>query len=410
VNRLTRRRCLGTLLGGTGAALASRIAAAPALGARPGDDERPRLGVIGAGGRATHLMRILRELDRSRIVALCDIYEPRLEAARSLLGGEVETCRDFRRLLDRKDLDAVVIATPDHWHCPMLTAAVEAGKDVYVEKPLSRGIEEGSRAVAAVRATKRVVQVGLQQRSWPHFIRARELVREGRLGKVNLVLCHWYQNYPRTLPPLDFDLSKLDWKAFLGTAPDRPFDPARFRFWRFFWDYAGGILTDLMTHWIDVVHWAMEADAPLTASAQGEREQNEYWETPDTVSASFIYPRKFMATYQGTMNCALTGGGLVFRGERALLELNRDRLAVFPEGKKPAENTGLPEPELAMASDHDGTRDHLQNFLECIRSRKEPSAPVEVGHSSARASHLANLALRSGKIVRWDGAAGRLSD
>jgi predicted dehydrogenase len=406
----TRRRFVGAFAAGAGGALASSLAPrSPAfpIGSKPGPKERLRLGVIGTGGRAHHLMKLLNDIGLSDFVALSDVYEPRLQSARALAGGKAETFADFRRVLDRKDVEAVVIATPDHWHCPMITAAVAAGKDVYVEKPLSRTIEEGALTVKAVRSANRIVQVGLQQRSWPHFVRAKDLVREGRLGKINLVLCHWYQNYPRALPRLDVETKQLDWKAFLGSAREQPFDPARWRFWRFFWDFAGGILTDLLTHWIDVIQWAMDEEAPRSATAAGARESNEYFETPDTVSASFLYSKGFLVTYNGSMNCSLTGGGIVFRGDKGYLELNRDRLALFPEGVKPAENTSFPEPELLLTSDHDGTKDHLINFLDSVRSRQEPNAPVEVGHSATRTSHLGNLSLRSGKTVEWDGASGR---
>ncbi len=419
---ITRRRVLKTAMAGTGAALAAAGPLGPLAGvlpaavlgsdaASPGPSDRVRLAVIGTGGRAQGLMHHVKAIGGIDWVALCDVYEPRVLQAREITGGQAgqpETCADFRRVLDRKDVDAVIIATPDHWHCPMIAAAVKAGKDVYCEKPLSRTIDDGAATVQAVRETNRVVQIGMQQRSWPHFIRAKDLVREGKLGKIDLVLCHWYQNYPRSLPRLEVDTSKLDWKAFLGSAPDQPFNAARLRFWRFFWDFAGGILTDLLTHWIDVIQWAMDDDAPASAAASGTRASNEYFETPDTVSASFVYPKGFVTVYSGTMNCSLTGGGIVFRGDRAYLELNRDRLAVFPEGKKPAENTSFPEPELLVKSEGDGTRDHLRNFLDCVRSRKEPNAPIEAGHAAARTSHLGNIALREGRVVRWDRAGAKV--
>ena len=178
--------------------------------------------------------------------------------------------RDHRELLDRKDIDAVIIATPDHWHVPITIDAVRAGKDVYCEKPVTHTLAEGEPLIAAVRDSKRVVQTGTQQRSWEHFIHAKELVANGTLGQVTLIHTYWYQNHiaNQTAGPA-VDLSKLDWKRFLGTAPDRPFDADQYSHWRWYWDFGGGAMTDLFVHWVDVAHWYMGDDMPTRATATG---------------------------------------------------------------------------------------------------------------------------------------------
>ena len=405
---LSRREFLkDSAAAGAGLALAGGFAPARVV---LGANDRIRVGVLGTGQRAQYLMTLFKQVPSTEIVAVCDVYEPHRDKALGIAGPDAKACLDYRQALDLKDVDAVIIGAPDHWHKTMLVDAVRAGKDVYCEKPIMHSIDEGIEMVRAVEESKRVVQSGMQQRSWEHYQLGKHIVDSGKLGKVTFVHTYWYQNYltPKGWNELsETDTSKLDWKKFCGDAPEQPFTPEKFVWWRFFWDFGGGILTDLLTHWIDVIQWAMDEEAPRSATAVGARESNEYFETPDTVSASFVYSKGFIVTYNGSMNCSLTGGGIVFRGDKGYLELNRDRLALFPEGAKPAENTSFPEPELLLASDHDGTKDHLANFLDSVRARKEPNAPIEVGQSASRTSHLGNLSLRSGKTVEWDGASGR---
>ena len=306
-----------------------------------------------------------------------------------------------RRLLERKDIDAVVIGSPDHWHVPMTIDAVKAGKDVYVEKPVSHTIEEGEALVKVLAAAKQVVQVGYQQRSWEHFKLARDIVASGKLGKITLVLASWYQDYYRNRGVIpEINPAQVDWKGFLGAAPDQPFNPLRYARWRWFWDFGGGHLTDLYSHYCDAIHWCMDSYSPRSVQTMGSRHALPEYDCPDTINACYDYPG-FNLVYNGALVGALDAGNIIFRGSNALMKLNRDGFAVYPERVVPAEKTLYPEPEIAVRSQGDGTPAHMQNFLECVRSRKEANAGVKAAVAAARAAHLGNLAYRRG--VRVEG-------
>ena len=402
----TRRVFLSTA---SGLILAARpLRAQSAGGTIQGANNRIRVGVIGTGGRARGLMTQLKKLPGAEIVAVCDVYEPRLLQAAEIAGAGAVKHTDYRRLLDDRQIDAVLIGSPDHWHKAMTVDAVAAGKDVYVEKPVSHSIAEGVEMVKAVEASKQIVQTGTQQRSWDHFILGKQLIDSGRLGQITFVHTYWYQHARAgTYAPVAMD--KLDWKAWLGPAADRPFRPERFFQWRHFWDYGGGCITDLMTHWIDVVHWYMDVEAPASAVATGRNYNITLWEAPDTVNATMEFPKNFMAAYLGTYVSRVDDGGLEFRGELGTLKIDRARLAFYRDDAAYAPGTHTPEPEIYVRSSVDGSVSHLQNWLDCIRSRKTPSAPIGAGHAAARTSHIANAALRSGKPARWDAAAGQIT-
>jgi predicted dehydrogenase len=335
-----------------------------------------------------------------RINAVCDVWDSSLGHASSLAEADTISTKDYRALLDLKNIDAVVIGSPDHWHVPMTIDAVRAGKDVYVEKPVSHRIAEGPSLIKAIEEAGRIVQVGYQQRSWDLFDMGREIVHSGKLGKVTLVLSHWYQDYIRNFGRLrPVDTAKLDWKRFLGSAPEQPFDQRRFLQWRWYWDFGGGALTDLHSHWGDVVHWFMQSDRPLAAQATGDRYHHTYWECPDTITASWKYP-DYNLVYNGTLVGHLEGGTLVFRGTNAMMRITRDGLAVYPEGVLAAEKTSYPEPVITARATHDGTLDHVRNFLDCARSRKTPNADVKSAVAAAQAAHLGNLAFREGRVVK----------
>ena len=364
-------------------------------------NDRIRVGVIGTGGRARGLMTLLNKLPGNEMVAVCDVYEPRLLQAAEIAGANAGTFTDYRRILDDRQIDAVVIGTPDHWHKSIALDAVAAGKDVYVEKPVSHDIGEGAEMVKAIEASKQVVQTGTQQRSWDHWVLGKQIVDSGRLGQITFVQTYWYQhatagNYRAV------SLDKLDWKRWLGPAPDQPFRPERFYQWRHFWDFGGGCLTDLMTHWIDVVHWYMDVEAPLSAAAAGHNYNIKLWEAPDTVTATLEFPRNFMTAYLGTYVSKVDDGGLEFRGDKGTLKIDRARLAFYRDDAAWAPGTHTPEPEIFVRSSGDGTLTHLANWLDCIRTRKTPNAHIRVGHQAARTAHLANAALRAGRKVRWD--------
>jgi predicted dehydrogenase len=397
---VTRRTFLSAVPGLT---LGVRIAASTAQGA----NDRVRIAVIGTGGRARGLMTLLKKLPGNELVGVCDVYEPRLLQAADIAGPNAAKVVDYRKLLDDRGIDAVVIGTPDHWHKSMTLDAVAAGKDVYVEKPVSHDIAEGAEMVKAIESSKQIVQTGTQQRSWDHWVLGKQIVDSGRLGQITFVHTYWYQHATAgNYSPVS--LEKLDWKRWLGPAPDQPFRPERFYQWRHFWNFGGGCLTDLMTHWIDVVHWYMDVEAPLSVAATGHNYNIKLWEAPDTVTAALEFPKNFMAAYLGTYVSRVDDGGLEFRGDKGTLKIDRARLAVYRDDAAWAPGTLTPEPDIYVRSSGDGTLTHLQNWLECIRTRKTPNAHIRVAHQAARTAHIANAALRAGNKVRWDPKSERI--
>ena len=367
-----------------------------------GANDRIRIAGLGVGGRATLLLGLVAQAENTEIAAVCDVSEPRRLAARQKFAASGDDYLDYRAVLERPDIHAVVIGAPDHWHVPMTLDAVAAGKDVYVEKPVSHNIAEGERLEKELSASKQIVQVGYQQRSWPHFMQAREYIAAGKLGQITLVLTSWYQDYVTGLQtPVAIDPASVDWKRFLGSAPDQPFDALRCKHWRWFWDFGNGHLTDLHSHYGDVVHWCMEQDAPLSAQASGGNHAIPRFECPDSIAASWDYPG-FTLLYHGALNGSLDGGNIVFRGHRATMKLNRDGFAVYEEGKVRRELTTWPAAELAVESTGDGTVAHMRNFLDCVRSREAPNAGIRTSVAAARAAHLANAAYRSGTV--WKAA------
>jgi predicted dehydrogenase len=395
-----RRRFLGTTLWGGAAAVAARPARAQVQGA----NDRIRVGVIGTGGRARHLMRLLKELPGCQLVAVSDVYEPRLLEAAEIAEPSAAKHADYRRLLDDKEIQAVLIGSPDHWHLDMTKAALAASKDVYLEKPVSRTLEDGEALLKATAGTKQVVQTGTQQRSWEHFKLGKQIVDSGKLGRITFVHTYWHQRMG-TGPLPEVDLAKLDWKSWLGPAPERPWAADRFFRWRHFKDYGGGVLTDLLTHWIDVVHWYMGTSAPTSAVTTAANYRVKTIEWPDTVTATLQYP-EFMVTHTGTYASTIDDGGLEFRGDQATLKVDRERLAVYSEDSRKGQPwRHTPEPELFVRSLADGSSAHLQNWLDCIRSRKEPTAPVPAGVAAARAGHIANQSYLAGSRLRVSGTA-----
>jgi predicted dehydrogenase len=399
-NDVSRRTFLMT----SAAALAA--AGAPAARARSANDTL-NIGCIGTGGRCQTLMKSLVKVPNVRIAAVCDIYDAHLDAARKIADPKAVATKVYKEILDNKDIDAVLIGAPDHWHVPMAVAAVAAGKDVYVEKPLTHKLEEGKIILEAQSKSKQIVQVGMQQRSMPHIAKARDLIKEGRIGKVYKVHLTWNRNGDRVQKrPLNIDPKTVDWKAFLGAAPAQPFDEYRFRNWRWFWDFGGGVFTDLGVHWLDVADWLLDLDHPLRATAIGSHFNSKgVWETPDTAETLLLYPNDVNVYFEATFSNARYGAMIEFMGTDATLNIDRGGYQIFPERDK-----GQFE-ELILGTDKKRGRDfydkpdgellHLTNWVECVRSRKEPNAPVEAGVRAAAAMHLANLALRSGQMATW---------
>ncbi len=376
-----------------------------------GANDRIRVGVLGTGERAQYLMTLFKEAPLTEVVAVCDVFQPHLDAALKIAGPDAKPSLDYREVLDRKDVDAVIIGSPDHWHKTMLVDAVRAGKDVYCEKPIMHSIEEGVEMVRAVEQTRRVAQTGTQQRSWDHYILGKQIMDSGKLGKVTFVHTYWYQNYyvPSEWNGLkEINTAQLDWKKFLGGAADQPFSPEKFVWWRFYWDFGGGILTDLLTHWIDVIQWYMGQATPKTATTTGELYLMK-WQCPDTITAVYEYPGDFTVTFTGALSNGIDDGGIEFRGTQATLKIDRQHLAVYPEGVRSVPGSSAPEPEIFVRSERDGTIDNVRNFLDCVRSRKTPNASIQAGFEAARASWIGNIALKRGMKTAWDPTRGRVA-
>jgi predicted dehydrogenase len=360
-----------------------------------GANDTLRIGVIGAGGRMGGLLKAADQAGQQyQIVAVSDVYAPRRDAVKARSNGIATTHADYREVLQQQ-LDAVIIASPDHWHVRMAADALSAGKDVYLEKPVTHTIEEGTTLQHAVRSSKQILQCGMQQRSWSHFRDAVDLIQGGSLGRVPQVRAYWWQNYRFFMTPKPIDTQALDWKQWLGGAPDQPLTEEKFYRWRWFWNFGGGAMTDLFTHWIDVAHWAMKSDQPRQAQMLADKFIFDQWECPDTVQAALRYPG-FDVVYEGMMASSIDDGGLEFRGTEATLKLNRSGFTVYHEDVQPKD-----VPVVKADSFRDGTIDHVQNFFDCIRTRKEPNAPVETGIAAAGAGHIANLAYRGPGQITW---------
>ena len=359
-----------------------------------GANDKLRVGVIGAGHRMKGLLDAADKAGAYEIVAVSDVYGPNRDAVKERSNGLATTHLEYREVLD-KNIDAVIIASPDHWHVTMAADALKAGKDVFLEKPVTHTIEEGETLTKAVRSGKQILQCGMQQRSWTHFRDAVDLIQAGSLGRVVQVRTYWWQNYQRSWVMKPVDQQALDWKLWLGSAPEQAFSDEKFAHWRWYWNFGGGAMTDLFTHWIDVVHWAMKADTPRQACMLGDKYVFDQWDCPDTIQAAFRYPG-FDVVYEGMMASSIDDGGLEFRGTDATLKIDRGGFAVYREGASREQN-----PVLSERSYRDGTISHMENFFDCVKSRKEPNAPVETGVAAARAGHIGNLAYSKGGQVSW---------
>ena len=382
-------------------------------------NETLRVGCLGTGGRCRRLMESLRTIPGVKIVAVSDVWDVHLEAGKKLAEPNAFATKDYHELLARKDVDAVLIGSPDHWHVPMTIDACAAGKDVYVEKPLTHTIAEGQPVIDAQNKQRRIVQVGMQQRSMPHIAKARKIVQSGGIGQVLKVHLTWNRNTPRaTTNKLGVDPKSVDWQRFVGAAPQQPFDEYRFRNWRWFWDFGGGIFTDLMVHWIDVAHWILNVDHPQTAASIGDFHHAEgIWETPDTVQTLLKYTgskdSKFVtssiqAYFEGTFSNARNASMIEFMGTEATMYIDRGAHLVIPERRSKVKASEMILGEGPRGADFyaqpDGELLHLMNWVECVRTRQTPTAPAEAGVSAAAAAHLANRSLRENQIAKWSEA------
>lgn len=407
-----------TVAAGTGAFVKQTMFPSQAAGA----NDRMRVGVIGTGRMGLNNMRDFMKIPGVEIAAVCDVYEPHLKKGLDMTEGKADSYSDFRRIIDRKDIDIVINSTPDHWHALPTIMACEAGKDVYVEKPISHNIEEGILMVKAARYYDRVVQVGTQQRSGEHFQRAVELVRGGKLGPIGLVRCWNYGNeYPEGIdnPPDSEPLPGLDWDMWLGPAPMVQFNINRFTkvdgwaTFRYFWDYAGGKLTDWGTHLIDIVHWAMDVDAPKSIRAMGGKYYlRDNRETPNIIDVTYEYPGFICAYHYCGLNAHGGDGhsyGIQFYGTQGTLFVDRGGYRIYPEEEKIG-----PETISKMESIRSGTSEqhfaHVQNFFDCVHSRQRPISDIEIGHRSSAATLLACIADRSNEVLEWDGIKEKFSN
>jgi len=378
------------------------LSAAPVFVPRSawGANDRTTYAVIAAGGRGRYMNRVFQSLG-PQCAALCDIYEPHLELALKD-SPAAKTYVEYKELLEKeKGIDFVVLAGPDHHHCPMLVAALEAGKDVYTEKPLSKSLEQSVQMAAAVRKSKQVVQIGMQRRSAEVIHSAKQLVDDGVLGRISMVKPMWNWNIARPLDnsPLE---GKLDWERFLGTAPKRELEPMRFRKWRYFWDYAGGNMTDQGTHLMDVVQWFTNSGPPLSAICHGQVVKMTGSEHPEVFCAVFEYPG-FLATWTlNYCNSYEDNWSITFQGDKATLVLDDSGYRIYEEPWRELKNR---EP-IYLVKRPVRVEDHAQNFLDCIRSRQEPTCPVETGAAAVAGPHLANIAFREGRQakLRRDGS------
>ncbi len=426
MNQKSRRNFLQQSLGFTAAAGMTLLNRQPVFARTAasynrvaGAGRRIRLGLIGSGGQGTgDLGRALR-IPNTECVALCDVDDAMVAEALKKLNREREVkpeliTRDFRRLLDRKDIDAVIIGTPDHWHALTTIMACQAGKDVYVEKPLSLVISEGREMIKAARHYNRVVQMGTQQRSAPHFKEAVDYVKSGALGKIRVVRCWAYQDWmgniakkPDTAPP-----ASVDYDMWLGPAPKRPFNENRFHFnFRWYYDYSGGLMTDWGAHMIDIANWGMGIKAPLSASSVGGKYgfPDDAEETPDTQQAIWDCGEYSMIWEHATaigQGPFMRDHGVAFHGNNGILVVDRGGWEVYPETTGTTKRKSYKETAVSVPRQGNGGADsgvlHMKNFLDCMDSRNRPVSDVEIGHNSMIACHLGNIAYRSQRTVRWD--------
>jgi predicted dehydrogenase len=370
-------------------------------------NERPRVGLIGAGVRGRLLAVEFKELG-AEVAAVCDVYEPNLQAGLKAASSGARAHRDYRRLLEDASLDAVIVATPDHWHAQMVIDAVEAGKDVYVEKPLAHTIEEGFRIIEAVRRTRRVVQVGTQRRSFDLFQDAKRLADSGTLGPVRLVNS-WWLNRTASLRAGKLE-GELDWEQWLGPAPKRPLDPVRFFNWYWFWDYSGGLLIGQAAHVIDAIQWLMNSSYPLAVTCAAAAPGIPGAEAPETCTMAVEFPENYLAVftlgYQAMRYHPFHDQLIQVHGAQARLDVGREWYALYPESKtldlRPSVEIRKPGSFAAA------TRAHIRNFLECMRTRNEPNATVEMGQATNIVLCMAMEALRTGRRVRWNPAMRRM--
>ncbi len=410
-----------------------------------GANDRIQMGLIGCGTRGTMVSRFhLRNKD-CVFVAACDVAKTRLDAAIPRLseqggGAKVDAYGDYRRILERKDIDAVLVTTPDHWHSPITVEACAAGKDVYVEKPISNGLEPAQRMVAAARQYNRVVQMGVQQRQGEAFKEAAKLVQDGLLGKVTHVQLLYEGGYARTAEPNQDAPADLDWEMFQGPAPRHPYRPSRQRSWRAYYDYGGGLVTDWGVHLADVAHMYMKQDlgGPILTSAAGQHVtvyDPQHEQIPQAFNISWQYA-DFIMTFTNAVlpNQDFPFHGTYFFGAKGCLMVNRSGFIIRPTPRRTpppptaqtaragaaaqqgfgraAEDLGPPiearvRPFAENYTDDPDTIAHARNFLDCVKSRQKPVGDIEIGFHSSLPCLLGVIAIQQGRTIAWDGNSAK---
>lgn len=383
-----------TLLYGVGGAVVSKAA--------PSD--RIVLGVIGSGGRGTFVMTVFQKDASVSVGAICDVYEPNLERGLSTAakaGAHSKAYRNYKQLLDDKDIHAVLIATPEHWHHRMVLDALAAGKDVYVEKPLCQTPQQGIELVQGEKNSKNIVQVGMQRRSYDLYLEARKIVANGTLGHVRMIRS-WWLNNDLSAPKAARLEGPLDWEQWQGPARKHAPDPDRFRRWRLYSDYSGGIVADQGAHVYDGMHLLMNSSYPLAVNASAGKPHNPDVDTPESVVVIAEYPEDFLGIF--TINYAAmkykTRNDQLNQldGDKARMDVSREECKVFMQG---AEET----PAISIASQFGfgrATDLHVANFLDCVRTRKTPTAPMRIAFPAALVVQLANQSLKDGRRIVWN--------
>ena len=400
MTKRTRRQFLHTTAGGLGAAFIPYTFTTRSEAAEAKND-RLAFAAIGVGGRGTQLADNASKF--GDIAAVCDVDRSHAERGRERFGGKADIYEDYRAVLERSDIDAVTIGTPDHWHIPIAIAACRAGKDVYCEKPLSLTVEEGQRLVKTVKETERVFQVGSQQRSefGLLFLRAVAIVHAGRLGKLTSVRVSNRESPtggPFSAQPVP---ANLNWDMWLGQTPKVDYIPQRchqtFRWW---YEYSGGMMTDWGAHHLDIAHWGMQMEntGPVSIDGRGALPTIENgYNTPAEFHVKMVYPGGLPVELIVAKD---ERSGILFEGEKGRIFVSRQTLAGTPVDQLKDE----PLPEDAITKLYRGKTpgDHMRNFVECIRSRDLPISDVYSQHRSTTAFHLANISIRLGRPIKWN--------
>ncbi len=391
------------------AALRARVA-------RVAPSDQVRVGVIGINGMGFTNLRSILKIPEVECGALCDVdasvLNRRALEVEDATGRKPVLYSDFRLLLEDSDIDAVIIGTPDHWHCLMMVMACEAEKDVYVEKPLANSIGECNLMIAAAERYGTVVQAGQWQRSGSHWSDAAAYARSGEIGRIRLVKAWAYQGWMGAIPvkPDEPVPEGIDYDMWLGPAPARPFNPNRFHFnFRWFWDYAGGLMTDWGVHMIDMVHYAMGDAGPTRVMANGGKfaYPDDASETPDTLQASYEFDEYSMLWEHATgidLGPYRRDHGVAFIGNRGTVVVDRAKWEVLPEsedvdGKLTYMTTPIP---VQRRQDDGGLDAHMENFVECIKTREQPKCNAAVAARAAITAHIGNIAFKTGRRLTWD--------